>query len=87
MPEPGALAALAATCHRVTETLPTGEVASAKQCAGNALTTLTAAGTSTNPRFQAAIGELAALIVDLDTVTASLAAATEHIRVFRGRLT
>jgi len=87
VPEPGALVALAATCHRLTETLPTGEVASAKQRAGSALATLTAAGTSTNPRFQAATGELAALIADLDTVTASLAAATEHVRAFRGRLT
>ena len=87
MSEPGAITALAATCHQVTETLPTGEVASARQRAGKALAALAAAGTSTNPRFQAATGELAALIADLDTVTASLAAATEHVRAFRGRLT
>ena len=87
MSKSGAITALAATCHRVAETLPTGEVVLAKQRASSALTTLIAAGTSANPRFQAATGELAALIADLDTVTASLAAATEHVWVFRGRLT
>ncbi|MBT8225039.1 MAG: hypothetical protein HKP61_04625 [Dactylosporangium sp.] len=86
MPTAGAVAALAATCHRVAGTLPMEAVALAKERTGEALAALTAAGTSGHPRFLAAREELTALCDDLDLVLSDLTTAAEQVRIFREQL-
>ena len=86
MSEPGAIAALVATCDRVAESLPRALVASACQRAGNAATRVASVGPSQNARYMESCGEAAGLVTDLTAVMAGLGAAAEHIRAFRARL-
>ena len=86
MAESGAINALSAVCQQVAERMPLAEVATAKRQAQAALAQLTAAGSSTNPRFLAAVALLTALLVDLDAVAADLATAADHVRTFGSRL-
>jgi hypothetical protein len=84
--QPGAITALAATCHRVAETLPTAEVGAARQRTTTALAQLAAAGTTRNPHFLQAASGLTVILADLTTVADDLAAVATHVRAFQGQL-
>ena len=86
MPEPGAISALITTCQRVVDPLPAAEVAAARQRASAAMAAVVATGPSANHKFRVAAAELTALVADLDSLTADLAAAAEHVRAFQGLL-
>jgi hypothetical protein len=84
--QPGAVAALAATCDRIAEALPAVRVAAARPGIGAALAELADAGTSHNPDFLAATGGLVAIGSDLEAAAGHLSMAVGRVRAFRARL-
>jgi hypothetical protein len=84
--KPGTIAALAATCIRVADSLPVADIAEARVRATGALAELAEVGASRNQNFVTAANSLAVLLVNLTAVAGDLTAAAGHIRTFRERL-